>query len=434
MQDSSKSIVITGLGLVSPLGGDLEKFWTQLQNGESGIRPLEEKYQHLPTDVAGSCEYFDGKIGQFGEMEKKLMRSIKKGLRLMCREIQMGVASAQFAYSHAGFVGAQDEADRMKTGVIFGCDHIVTNPDEFEDAVRQCIDSEGEFQFDSWAEKGIGKVEPLWLLKYLPNMPACHFAIYHDLRGPNNSITLRESSSNLALTESFFTIGRGNADVIVVGGTGTRIHPSRSVHASLQEQIASGLQHPHPTCRPFAADREGMVLGEGAGSIVTESASHAVARGAKTFGRIVTGASSCSASAGIPDYKQGFTNVLKMVLNQSGLKPTQIGHINAHGLGTTSCDQAEAEAISEVLGKEIPVVAPKSNMGNLGAGGGMVETIASILALEKGHLFPTLGCSEKDPSCEINVVCSSDVPAGENFINLNMTPQGQASAVLIAKK
>jgi len=433
MQDPGKSIVITGLGLVSPLGGELENFWSQLQNGESGIRPLASPYQHLPTRVAGGCDYFDGKIDQFGEMEKKLMRSIKKGLKLMCREIQMGVASAQLAFSHAGLVANQEEPDRMKTGVIFGCDHIVTNPDEFEDAVRQCTDLDGEFQFDSWAEKGIGKVEPLWLLKYLPNMPACHFAIYHDLRGPNNSITLRESSSNLALTESFFTIGRGNAEVIVVGGTGTRIHPSRSVHASLQEQIAAGEEQPTTACRPFALNREGMVLGEGAGSIITESEQHAAARNAKIYGRIVTGASSCAASAGAPDFRQGFTNVLNMVLNQSGLKPEQIGHINAHGLGTTSCDQAEAEAIAQVLGKDTPVVAPKSNMGNLGAGGGMVETIASVLALEKGHLFPTLGYTEKDPACEINVVTSADVPAGENFINLNMTPQGQASAVLIAK-
>ncbi len=131
------------------------------------------------------------------------------------------------------------------------------------------------------AEKGLTKVDPLWLLKYLPNMPASHIAIYNDLRGPNNSITLREASPAAALSEAMSTIMRGHADVLIVGSTGSRIHPFRSMHASMQETLAPSAEDVTKTSRPFDKDRQGAVLGEGAGAIVLETLEHAQARGAK---------------------------------------------------------------------------------------------------------------------------------------------------------
>lgn len=440
MSERFSPVVITGFGVISPVGNTVERFWDGFRSQRSGVTPLGSPYEHLPTKVAGQALEFTGDIANFGEMEKGLQRSVKKGLKLMCRDIQMGVAAAQLAITHAQLqTGAESTLDRRRVGVLFGCDHILSIPDEFVDGIKACLNADGEFDFNLWPEKGLPKVDPLWLLKYLPNMPACHLAIYHDLHGPNNSLTVREASSNMALAEALCTISRGSADVMIVGGTGSRIHSSRSVHLALQEQIAVGDPDDQDSawagraCRPFDRDRSGMVLAEGAGAMILETLEHAQQRGATPLGTILAGASAAVAdSKGVPDYKRAFEIVITSLLRQSGLKPADIGHVNAHGLGTTTCDRQEAEAIASVLGSQMPVVAAKSYLGNLGAGGGMVEAVASLLAMQHGELFPTLNCEAKDQACPINVVTPSN-PAepGRCFINLSVTPQGQASAALI---
>lgn len=440
MSDETPNVVVTGFGVISPLGNSADSVWQALQAGRSGITALGSPYEYLPTKVAGQAREFTGDIANFGELEKTLQRTVKKGLKLMCRDIQMGVAAAQLAINHARLSTAPTDPDvrRDRIGVLFGCDHILSIPDEFVDGVKACLDADGNFDFNLWPEKGLPKVDPLWLLKYLPNMPACHVAIYHDLHGPNNSLTVREASSNMAISEALCTLARGSADVMIVGGTGSRIHTSRSVHLALQEQIAVGeVDAGNPSvsgraCRPFDSHRSGMVLAEGAGAMILETREHASRRGAPILGTIVAGASAAVAdSRGVPNYRRAFEIVLKSLLRQSGLLPADIGHVNAHGLGTTSCDQQEAEAIAAVLGREIPVVAAKSYIGNLGAGGGMVEAIASLLAMQHGTLFQTLNCEQPDPSCPINVVTTTGVGPGRCFVSLSITPQGQASAVLV---
>ena len=440
MSGAAPSVVITGYGLVSPLGNSPDSYWSALREGRGGITALGPPYEFLPTKVAGQAHEFTGDIANFGEMEKTFQRTVKKGLKLMCRDIQMGVAAGQLAINHAKLsTGASDpQVRRDRIGVLYGCDHILSIPEEFVDGIKACLDSEGKFDFSLWPEKGLPKVDPLWLLKYLPNMPACHMAIYHDLHGPNNSLTVREASSNMALAEALCTLARGSADVIIVGGTGSRIHTSRSVHLALQEQIAVGERDDQDpkvaasACRPFDTHRSGMVLGEGAGAIVLETRAHAQARGANILGTMVAGASAAVAdSRGVPNYRRAFEIVMQSLLRQTGFQPTDIGHVNAHGLGTTTCDLQEAEAIEAVLGSKVPVVAAKSYIGNLGAGGGMVEAIGSLLAMQHGELFRTINCEHPDPACRINVVTQPGVSPGRCFINLNITPQGQASAVLI---
>jgi 3-oxoacyl-[acyl-carrier-protein] synthase II len=433
-------VVITGYGIVSPLGNSGEAMWGAFQRGASGITSLGTPYEYLPTKVAGQAREFTGDIANFGEMEKTLQRTVKKGLKLMCRDIQMGVAAAQLAINHAKLSTAASDptVPRDRIGVLFGCDHILSIPDEFVDGIRACLNTQGEFDFSLWPEKGLPKVDPLWLLKYLPNMPACHVAIYHDLHGPNNSLTVREASSNMAISEALCTLLRGSADVMIVGGTGSRIHTSRSVHLALQEQIAVGEisgeddSQAGRACRPFDRERSGMVLAEGAGAMILETRGHATARGANILGTVMAGASAAVAdSRGVPNYRRAFEIVLTSLLRQTELGPGEIGHVNAHGLGTTTCDQQEAEAIESVLGSDVPVVAAKSYIGNLGAGGGMVEAIGSLLSMQHGQLFRTLNCESRDPACRINVVTTDGVSPGRCFINLSITPQGQASAVLI---
>src|SRR6185436_20533420 len=158
------------------------------------------------------------------------------------------VAVAQLAITHARLV--LPELDRDRIGVLFGSDHMSTLPQDFADAVRGCRDEQGEFDFANWGDKFRSSVDPLWLLKYLPNLPAAHIAIFNDLHGPNNSLTMREASGNLAIGEAYCTIVRGHADAMLAGATGTKVHPARTIHVVTQEEITVRAGDPTLLSRP----------------------------------------------------------------------------------------------------------------------------------------------------------------------------------------
>jgi 3-oxoacyl-[acyl-carrier-protein] synthase II len=430
---SSRRAVITGVGVVSPLGNDPDRLLQNLRDGQSGIRPLTMVPQGvLDIDNGAEATEFTGDISNYGPLEKKLQRTIKKATKVMCREIEMGVAVAQLALNDANLT--PESRDRDRTGVVYGCDYIMSLPIEFAAGVQECMDEQGQFHFEKWGTAGRPKVQPLWLLKYLPNMPASHVAIYNDLRGPNNSITVREASAGAALSEACSTINRGHADVLIVGSTGSRIHPLRTLHASMQEKLAANCEDPTTMSRPFDRSRDGSVLGEGAAAMILESLEHAEARGATILGEVVGSGTSAAGPLASEDYLQtAMVNVMRAALGSAA--PGSIGHIHAHGLSTQGCDRQEAQAIAEVFGsteKQPPVTTAKGHFGNLGAGGGMVEAVASLKALG-GSLFPILNCDSLDAACPINACVGNDAAAGDQFISVNVTPQGQASAVRIAR-
>ena len=431
MSTNQRRVVITGMGLVCPLGNTPDLLWGSLIAGKSGVSRLDRlPFDHLTTDIGGVAGDFSGSIEDFGTLEKLLQRSIKKGLKLMCREIQMGVAAAQTAIAHAGWSTGVYPAEKI--GTMFGSDYIISDPAEYQNGIAQCMPN-GKFDFARWGNIGLQQVEPLWLLKYLPNMPASHVAIYNDFRGPSNSITLREASSNLSVAESVTTIRRGAADAVLAGSTGSRVHPLRTLHCSMQEQLAEKGQQPEKASRPFDAGRTGMVIGEGAGVLILEELECAQARGATIHGEIVGyGSSTVASKSGVADYAQAFRNVIKMALSTSGMKPEKVGHVHAHGLSTVTCDAQEAVAIRDMLG-DVPVVAAKSGMGNLGAGSGMVEMVASLQSLAHRKLFPVLNYDQPDSECPVNVVSELTDHDGDSFLNLNISPQGQASSILIRR-
>lgn len=430
---SSRRVVITGLGVVSPLGNDPAGLLRSLRDGASGIRPLTRVPQGvLGIDYGAEAWDFSGAIEDYGPLDKALQRTIRKGTKVMCREIEMGVAVAQLALADAGLDA--ESRDRDRSGVVYGCDYIMSLPEEFSIGIAKCLDEQGQFQFDRWGQQGRPEVNPLWLLKYLPNMPASHIAIYNDLRGPNNSITIREASAGAAAAEAFSTIQRGHADVLVVGATGSRIHTLRTLHAAMQEKLASNHRDPTEMSRPFDRTRDGSVVGEGAGAMILETLEHAQARGATILGELVGYGSSAVGPGAGPDFlKRATVNVLRGALGDTD--PNSIGHLHAHGLGTQESDQQEAEAIAEVFGPpsdQPPVTTAKGHIGNLGGGSGMVEMISSLCALG-GELFPIQNLNELDPNCPIHACRERGTPAGDSFINVNITPQGQASAIRIRR-
>ncbi|MFL2870300.1 MAG: beta-ketoacyl-[acyl-carrier-protein] synthase family protein [Pirellulaceae bacterium] len=427
-------VVITGIGQISPLGNTIEDVQAAFANGTSGVRELVNlPTTHLPMKFGAEAVDFTGDVSNFGELEKMTMRSIKKGQRLMSREIQMGVAAAQHALASAELSAEVFDPDQI--GVVFGSDYIMTVPTEFREGVLTSRNDDGSFDLEQWGEKGLPNVNPLWLLKYLPNMPASHIAIYNDLRGPSNSLTMREASANLAIAEAFCTIARGDSDVMVTGSTGTRVHPMRTLHVITMETVADNQWQPAEASRPFQQDSTGMVIGEGAGSLIIERLEFAQQRNATIFGEIIGFASSTVLGRdGTPGTQQALENVMNQALAMGGISAADLGHIHAHGIGMPVMDTAEAHAIRNVIGDaDIPVVAAKSYFGNLGAGSGTVETICSLLSMQSGTLFPTLNAGNTHENCPINVVSTADVPAGECFINVNVTPQGQASSLLVKK-
>jgi 3-oxoacyl-[acyl-carrier-protein] synthase II len=419
------------------VGNTIESLWEAVTTGRSGIHAVADlPGALLRMPFAAEARGFAGEIADFGVLDKDQTRSIRKGIKVMCREIQMGVAAAQRALAHAGLGAVSYDVDR--TGVVFGSDYILSGPDEFVDAIAACVGADGRFAFDAWAAQGLPQITPLWLLKYLPNMPASHIAIYNDLRGPSNSLTMREASAHLALGEASHIIARGAADTIVAGATGTRVHPLRTLHVVLQEEIAcDGETAPGQVCRPFDLHRSGMVLGEGAGALVLEALDTARARGATILGEVV-GSGSCARmdARGVGDLRGAVESALRQTLRTARLVPDDVGHVHAHGLSTRRSDAAEAQAIHHVFADRtapVPVTAVKSYVGNTGAGCGVLEVIASLLALNHDRLFPVLNYSTPDPDCPVAVVTSDRVPPGDAFVALSLTPLGQASALAVRR-
>jgi len=410
---SERQVVVTGLGVVCPLGLTAEELFDGLCEGTSGVAAIESfTSDGLPLHHAAEARCFSGAIADFGELEAATKKVIRKGLKVMCRESQMAVAAAQRALHDAGNPKAQHPPERF--GCVFGSDYMLTLPEDFTAGIVACRAADGSFDYDRWAGDGMLLLNPLWLLKYLPNMPASHIAIFNDLRGPSNSLTVREASGHLAVAEACVTIQRGMADIMVAGATGTRVHPMKTVHALQTEQVAldgPDAGDPATWSRPFDRDRRGMV------QVAGHAAATAVDRGGGGRRREALRRAIAGAVAG------------------GGIGAGRLGHIHAQGLSTATGDRAEAAAVRDALGEaagSVPTVAAKSHFGNLGAGSGLVEAAASILAMERGELFPVLNHQTPDPDCPIRPARRGD-PAGGSFVSAAVTPQGQAGALVFRR-
>jgi 3-oxoacyl-[acyl-carrier-protein] synthase II len=270
------------------------------------------------------------------------------------------------------------------------------------------------------------------MLKYLPNMAACHVSIALDLRGPNNSIVLGEVSSLLAIAEAASVIERGWADVMLAGGASGRVHPTVLAFRQRYE-LSRRDDDPAGAVRPFDLDRDGLVHGEGAAVFVLESRRHAEARRARPRAWL-RAAVSRAERVGDDRRPSGLAlrNAIAAALRQAGLEPTQLGHVNANGLSTREDDVVEARALRAILG-DVPVIAPKSYFGNLGAAAGAVELAATFSAFEQGRLPATLNYRRPDPACPIRVVAEPGRPLGLGAaLAVNQAPSGQAAALVLS--
>ncbi len=424
-----RRVVITGIGTVAPEGIGREAFHQSLRSGKSGVgRTTRYLATATPGGVAAEVTDFNDET-----VKKVYLKSHRKHLKVMGRDVQLGVAAALLAVEDAGL--SSGSLDRDRIGVEFGANLMFSFPQDLSHAVSACVEGDdGDFRFERWGSAGLGAMEPLWMLKHLPNMPACHVGIFTDSRGPNNSITQDEVSSTLALKEATDIIRRGDADVMIAGSTGMRVHPLREVHAALWDKLAFDSEHPQRSVRPFDRHAGGDVIGEAGASLILEDEAVARQRGATILGEILGGGSSCVADPdGNADIKTALVNAMRAALRSAKLEPGQIGHINAHGLAIPELDRQEAAAIREVFGERtVPVVGLKGYHGNPGASGGMLEVAQSILSLQDGVIPYTLNCEEPDPDLGLNVVVGEPLPAENRvFLKISYTLIGQASALVV---
>lgn len=424
-----RRVVITGLGIVSPLGYGPDAFWDKIAKGQSGIRVVGSAAAAAPGHVGGQVPDFSEDI-----TKEVMPKKQRKFVRVMCREIELGVVAALSAVTQSGLDLEKIDHDRF--GVDFGANLMFSPPGVLKDAcwsVSEQTPSGIKFDYDRWGEQGLHVLEPLWLLKYLPNMPACHIGIAVEARGPNNSLTLDDASGNLAIGEASRIIQRDRADIMIAGTTGTKLNAVKTIHAALWRDLASGEGSPETWCRPFDVDRTGQVVAEGACALILETPEHAAGRGATVYGEILGMGSSCVTKPdGSADVTMAIVNAITAALKDAQIEAGDVGHVNAHGVAIPDVDIAEAEAIRKVFPKGVPVTALKSYLGNAGAGAGVQELVASLLALRHGVIPKTLNCEQIDPLCPLDVVKGEHRPTDNRvFVNVNVTRSGQASALVV---
>lgn len=416
-----RDVVITGLGIVSPIGIGRETFWNSLLTGRSGVdRSSWLEGLRFPVTIAGEVKDFDGKA----------FVTPRKSLKVMCREIQFAYAAATLAMQDAGLAAGAVDPDRV--GCVLGCDMLYCENEDVEEIYRSCV-VDGKFQWERWGENFPSKIFPLWMLKYLPNMAACHIGIALDARGPNNTITLGDVSSLLAISEAASVVARGHADVMLAGGTGSRLNITPLTYRG-DKYLSHRSDEPQRASRPFDADRDGLVNGEGAGIVLLESREHAEARGANILCGVLAWHSAFEAAQ--PGQRltgRAIRQVIDGALRSAQLAPDGVGHVSAHGQGTRDGDPIEAQAIAQSL-ERTPVTAVKSYFGNLGTGSSAVELAASALAVREGVVPPTLNYETPDPDCPVNVVRGEPLggrPA--TALCLSQSGTGQAAAILLGR-
>ncbi|MDR0326899.1 MAG: beta-ketoacyl-[acyl-carrier-protein] synthase family protein [Planctomycetaceae bacterium] len=420
-----REVVLTGLGVLTSVGIDKDTFWQSLLNGKSGIGFL-----HIDT-ADDSLRPMGSEVPDF---HAKDYVKPKKNIKIMSRDIQLGFVSACLACQDAGLIteGENRNVDPDRFGVVFGSDLIGNETDMLLSAFRSGI-ADGRYDFSKWGTDAMREIFPLWMLKFLPNMPACQISIGLDARGPSNSITLCRCSSLGAIIEATRTIERGEADVMMGGGCGNRVNQEFQTRTK-SHLTAPRRENPTEVPRPFDAARCGNVLGEGAGAFVLESREFAEARGANIYATIKG-----FAQVNEPVLHQirptgwAIQRSIQMSLQRADMKPSDIGLVNADGLGTDHEDRIEAEAIRATLG-EVPVSASKGNFGDLGSGTGAVELAVAVLAMQTGTIPPTRNHEKTAADCPINVVHGQPVALGSSAIlKINQTRVGRSFSIVLTR-
>jgi 3-oxoacyl-[acyl-carrier-protein] synthase II len=376
-------VVVTGLGAITPVGNDRETTWQALVKGVSGVDTITAfDPSGLPTRIAGEVKGFD---------PAALLDT--KRLRRSARFSQLAIAAGREAVADAGLVLDDDTGDR--TGVVVNL--AVAGMGEVEAATRQLLAPEPS------------RLSPYYVSSVIPNMAACEVAIDLGVHGPVTASALACASGIYAFLEGRRLILSGEADVVICGGTDASITPVMFAGLSSMGALSRRNDDPARASRPFDADRDGFVYGEGAVLAVLESASHARARGARSYGTVAGGSLTSDAfhvSAPEPSGRYA-AEAIRQALRRSGYGPADVDYICAHGTSTKANDRTETAAIKEAFGPaaaEVAISSPKSMVGHLIGAAGSLSAMVSLLAMRDGVAPPTINLDTPDPECDLDYV------------------------------
>ncbi|UCD98190.1 MAG: beta-ketoacyl-ACP synthase II [Chloroflexota bacterium] len=411
---STKRVVITGLGAISPLGTTLEGNWNNLLEGRSGIRKISQfDADGLPCQIAGEIPDFD----PTDYIEKKEVRRL-------ARSAQIALAAAKNAVNDAALPEIMPEPER--SAVYFGTG--IGGLDVFE---------ENNSIFHS---RGYSRVNPFALPGTIPNMPA--FAIGREFQclGPNFTITTACATGTQAIGEACELIRRGVADIVLSGGTEAMIRDFAIVgFIAMRALPTSYNDNPTKASRPFDLNREGFIFSEGAGVLVLEELEHALKRGARIYAEVAGHAASSDGfhmAAPDPD-GAGPTRAMRWALQDAKMNPDEIDYINAHGSSTALNDSTETRAIKAVFGQQaykIPVSSTKSMMGHAMGASGALEAIFCTLTINKGWIPPTINYETPDPECDLDYVPNKARQVRVNTTLSNSFGLGGQNACLVLKR
>jgi 3-oxoacyl-[acyl-carrier-protein] synthase II len=414
--------VVTGLGVISSIGSTPAAFWAALAAGTPGIARIRAfDPSALPSQLAGETPDFNPKA--------QIDKGYRKSLNAMSRTVQLGVVVSQFAMQDAGLAKGTVQPERI--GIEFASVMAATDIDDL--AAGSKLASVGPRQavdMAVWGEKSLPVVPPMWMLRYLPNMPACHATILFDMQGPSNTIIPNDAAGVMALGEAFRILRRGAADVMLVGGSESKVNPLSQSRFNSFYPLTRRNDLGDKAVRPFDRDASGTVLGEGGAAFPIEELGHAKARGAAILGEVVGFAAGVDRAKAGP----GLSRVIRTALADAGIQPSDVDHVNAHGVGVPDLDVFEANGIAGVFGKAVPVFAPLSRFGNMGAASGVAELACSLLALKHGQLPGTLNHENPYPGCPVAVHTGAPRPVTKPYaVKVSTTDLGQCAAAVVRK-
>lgn len=417
-----RRVVITGIGIISPLGLSSEEHWNALLSLSCGIAPISAfSVGDFPVRFAAEVKGFKA---------NKFIKN-RKSIKIMARDIQLAVAASGLAAAEAGIYDGTDDPTRF--GVSMGAGALPSELDELGVAVAASLDENGEFDTEKYGREGLSQLFPLWLLKYLPNMLNSHASLEYDAQGPNNCITSGNASGLLAVGEAARVIERGQADLMLAGAAETNIHALAMARLYLYGKLSEAQDLAVRGPRPFCDDRRGLAVGEGGAVMVLEELEHARRRSAKIHAEVAGFGSSCGTQLMEETDESGEAarRAMQAALDDAGCSGSDVDAVFANGSGLGE-DASEARAIAEILGEGRPVTTTRAAAGHTMACAGALDCASAALALSRGVL-PAIFGVEGGSSLPIDLVAKPREGDFGTFLVNAFSFGGQTSSVVLRK-
>ena len=423
-----RRVVITGIGCITPMGTDVETVWKRLLAGESGVgyTTLFDA-SNFPTKISAEVRNWD--ISDVGENPADW--------KYQGRHTRFAIGAGKKAVADAGL--DLNRIDPTRFGIYTGSGEGQQDFDRFTQMMVAGLSGGSTLDLAAFTKTGLELLHPIAELEQEPNMPAGHLASLFNAQGPNINCLTACAASSQAVGEAVEIIRRSEADLMLAGGTHTMIHPFGVTGFNLLTALSTRNDEPTRASRPFDRDRDGFVLGEGAGMVVLESLEHAQARGARIYGELVGYGSTADAFRITDTHPEGrgAISCMKMALADGQIAPEDVQYITAHGTSTSVNDKVETLAIKQVFGPraaQVPVSSTKSMMGHLIAAAGATELIICLLAIRDNILPPTINYETPDPECDLDYIPNTAREARCDVAMSNSFGFGGQNITLICKR